>query len=339
MYDALDIFQKVLNASKEDFIGYIEKSKNLTRERFGNTIQLFAPMYLSNECQNVCTYCGFSFDNKLKRKTLTDDEILAEAKVLKSHGFDSILLVTGEDYRVNTNYIINAIKLLKPIFAQISIEVQPLEYEDYTLLKNEGVYAILLYQETYNKETYKKVHQKGKKSNFEYRLATPEKIGKAGIYKIGIGVLFGLDEDWKKEAMALAEHLAYLYKQFWKSKFSVSFPRIRPHEGEFMPNCELSELDILRLVVAFRIAFPDLEIILSTRERAEFRDFLLPFGITSMSAGSKTSPGEYHQKEENLKQFEVSDNRTPKAVSKMIENNGLQVVWKDWDYCLNRTFV
>lgn len=334
MYNALDIFKQVLNASKQEINTYSEQSKNLTRERFGNTIQLFAPMYLSNECQNICTYCGFSFDNKLKRKTLTNEEIANEAKALKQHGFDSILLVTGEDYRVNTNYIINAIRILKPYFAQIAIEVQPLEYDDYVLLKKEGVYAVLVYQETYNKNTYTIVHPKGKKSNFEYRLSAADKIGKAEMHKIGIGVLFGLDADWKSDAIALAEHLLYLSKKYWKSKFSVSFPRIRPHEGEFVPSCELTEFDVLKLIIAFRLAFPDLEIILSTRERAPFRDFVIPFGVTSMSAGSKTAPGAYHQQEKNLSQFEISDSRTPEEVVQAIKRKGFEVVWKDWDYVL-----
>ncbi|QQR97449.1 MAG: 2-iminoacetate synthase ThiH [Sphingobacteriales bacterium] len=334
MYDALQLFKHVLDADKIELQAYLEKSKQLTRERFGNTIQLFAPLYLSNECQNICTYCGFSLDNKLKRKTLTDNEILEEAKVLKSLGFDAVLLVTGEDYRVDTQYIINAIKLLKPYFAQISIEVQPLEYDDYVQLKSNGVYAVLVYQETYNKNTYKLVHPKGKKANFEYRLSTPEKIGKAEIYKIGLGVLFGLDTDWKQDAIKLAEHIILLSKKYWKSKFSVSFPRIRPHEGEFQPNCELTEIDLLRLIAAFRLTFPDIEIILSTRERAEFRDIAMPYGITTMSAGSKTAPGEYHQQEDSLQQFEISDDRTPNEVAILINHSGLEVIWKDWDYCL-----
>lgn len=334
MSDALNIFLDVINADDAQLNIYLDRSRALTRARFGNNIQLFAPLYLSNECQNICTYCGFSVDNKLKRKTLTDAEIIEEAKVLKSFGFDSILLVTGEDYRVDTKYLINAIKLLNPFFSQISIEVQPLELEDYKLLKEAGIYAVLVYQETYNKETYKEVHPKGKKSNFEYRISTPDKIGSAEIHKIGLGVLFGLTADWQQDAFQLAIHLESLYKKYWQSKFSISFPRIRPHQGIFEPRCNLTEKDLLKLIVAFRLAFPDVEIILSTRESVNFRNIALKYGITTMSAGSKTAPGEYHQNENTLKQFDISDTRTPQEIVEFIRKSDLEVVWKDWDACL-----
>jgi len=316
-----------------DLNNMIAKSQLITKARFGKNIQLYAPLYLSNECQNICTYCGFSFDNKLKRKTLSDEEILAEASVLKSHGFDSILLVTGEDYRVNTDYILHAINLLKPYFAQISIEVQPLETGDYIRLKNAGVYGVFMYQETYDKATYKLVHPKGKKANYEYRLQTPDRIGDAGIYKIGLGVLLGLSEDWRADVLALAQHLAELQKTYWQTKFSISFPRIRPHEGEFQPKCHLSEKELLQLIAAFRICFPDVELTLSTRERAVFRDIAMQYGITAMSAGSKTEPGGYSNSEA-LKQFEIDDERSADEMAAVIRKYGYEPVWKDWDLVL-----
>ncbi len=316
-----------------DLNNMIAKSQLITKARFGKNIQLYAPLYLSNECQNICTYCGFSFDNKLKRKTLSDEEILAEAIVLKSHGFDSILLVTGEDYRVNTDYILHAINLLKPYFAQISIEVQPLETAEYIRLKDAGVYGVFMYQETYDKATYKLVHPKGKKANYEYRLQTPDRIGDAGIYKIGLGVLLGLSEDWRADVLALAQHLAELQKTYWQTKFSISFPRIRPHEGEFQPKCHLSEKELLQLIAAFRICFPDVELTLSTRERAVFRDIAMQYGITAMSAGSKTEPGGYSNSEA-LKQFEIDDERSAEEMAAVIRKYGYEPVWKDWDLVL-----
>ncbi|HNM33082.1 MAG TPA: 2-iminoacetate synthase ThiH [Chitinophagales bacterium] len=315
------------------FSKYFSTIHELTYSRFGKNIQLYAPLYLSNECQNICTYCGFSFDNKLKRKTLSDEEILAEASVLKSHGFESILLVTGEDYRVNTDYILHAINLLKPYFAQISIEVQPLETADYIRLKNAGVYGVFMYQETYDKATYKLVHPKGKKANYEYRLQTPDRIGEAGIHKIGLGILLGLTEDWRADATALAEHLLQLQKKYWQTKFSISFPRIRPHEGEFQPKCHLSEKELLQLVAAFRICFPDVELTLSTRERAVFRDIAMQYGITAMSAGSKTEPGGYSNSDA-LKQFEIDDERSAEEMAAVIRKYGYEPVWKDWDSVL-----
>ncbi len=311
----------------------MQLSQRITQERFGKNMQLFIPMYLSNECQNICTYCGFSFTNKIPRKTLTDAEILAEIEIIKSYGNDNILLVTGEhDKLVGIDYLVHAVELVKQHFSQVSIEVQPLEQHEYELLQHAGVYAVLVYQESYHKETYKTYHPKGKKSNFEYRLETPDRLGNAGIHKIGLGVLLGL-EDWRTDSYFNALHLDYLQKTYWQTKYSISFPRIRPHEGEFMPKSVLSEKELLQLICAYRICFPDVELSLSSRERAAFRDVVFPYGITSMSAGSKTEPGGYSDSEA-LKQFEIHDDRSPEAVAAMIRSKQYEPVWKDWDAVL-----
>jgi 2-iminoacetate synthase len=311
----------------------MQLSQRITQERFGKNMQLFIPMYLSNECQNICTYCGFSFTNKIPRKTLTDAEILAEIEIIKSYGYDNILLVTGEhDKLVGIDYLVHAVELVKQHFSQVSIEVQPLEQHEYVLLQHAGVYAVLVYQESYYKETYKTYHPKGRKSNFEYRLETPDRLGKAGIHKIGLGVLLGL-EDWRTDSYFNALHLEYLQKTYWQTKYSVSFPRIRPHEGDFTPKSVLSEKELLQLICAYRICFPDVELSLSSRERAQFRDLIFPYGITSMSAGSKTEPGGYSDSEA-LKQFEIHDDRSPEAVAAMIRSKQYEPVWKDWDAVL-----
>ncbi len=311
----------------------MQLSQRVTQERFGKNIQLFIPMYLSNECQNICTYCGFSFTNKIPRKTLSDKEILQEIQIVKSYGYDTILLVTGEhDKLVGIDYLVHAVKLIKQHFSQVSIEVQPLEQHEYELLKEAGVYSVLVYQETYHKEAYKTYHPKGKKSNFDYRLDTPDRLGKAGVHKIGIGVLLGL-EDWRTDSYFNALHLDYLQKNYWQTKYSVSFPRIRPHEGDLTPKSVLSEKELLQLICAYRICFPDVELSLSSRERAQFRDTVLPYGITSMSAGSKTEPGGYSDSEA-LKQFEIHDSRSPKEIAAMIQSKNYEPVWKDWDAVL-----
>ncbi|MGZ4088930.1 MAG: radical SAM protein, partial [Bacteroidia bacterium] len=191
----LEDFKALLSPAASPYLEQIaQRSHAITQKRFGKTIQLFAPMYLSNECNNICTYCGFSFDNKVKRKTLTPDEILKEVAVIKQQGFNHILLVTGEaNHTVHVDYFKKAIELIKPQFANISIEVQPLDENEYTELQQSGIYSVLVYQETYHREVYKTYHPKGKKSNFDYRLETPDRIGKAGIHKIGLGVLLGLE--------------------------------------------------------------------------------------------------------------------------------------------------
>ena len=311
----------------------LQISQQITQKRFGKNINLYIPLYLSNECQNICTYCGFSFTNKIPRKTLNDAEILQEISVIKSLGYDNVLLVTGEhDKLVGMDYLLHAVNLVKQHFSQVSIEVQPLEENEYKLLKDAGVYSVLVYQETYHRETYKNYHPKGKKSNFDYRLDTPDRLGKAGVYKIGLGVLLGL-EDWRTDSFFNALHLEYLQKNYWQTKYSVSFPRIRPHEGEFMPKSNLSEKELLQLICAYRICFPDVELSLSSRERPQFRDAVFPYGITSMSAGSKTEPGGYSNSEA-LKQFEIHDDRTPQEIAAVIQSKNYEPVWKDWDAVL-----
>jgi len=312
-------------------------SHQLTVQRFGKNIQLYAPLYLSNECHNICTYCGFSMDNKIRRRTLSSTEIMLEAQALKAMGYQHVLLVSGEaNNSVNTDYFLQAAKLLENTFSQISIEVQPLETECYKRLHQAKVNAVLVYQESYHQETYKNYHPKGKKSNFNYRLETPDRIGEAGMHKIGLGVLLGL-EDWRVDSFFNALHIDYLQQKYWRSKYAVSFPRLRPATGVIEPNFLMEDRELLQLICAYRLWNPDLEISLSTREHAFFRDHVIPLGITSMSAGSKTNPGGYVVEPQSLEQFEISDERSPETVARKIQEAGYQPVWKDWQQEYNST--
>ncbi|GAL81383.1 2-iminoacetate synthase [Algibacter lectus] len=225
----LEDFKALISPAAKPYLeDMAQLSRALTKKRFGNTIQMYSPMYLSNECQNICTYCGFSMTNKIPRRTLTDAEILKEVAYIKSKGYDHILLVTGEANKtVGVEYIKNALQLIRSHFSNITIEVQPLDQKDYEELIDNGLFAVLVYQETYHRDEYKKHHPKGKKSNFNYRLETPDRLGKAGIHKIGLGALFGL-EDWRADSFFTALHLKYLQKTYWKTKYSISFPRLRP---------------------------------------------------------------------------------------------------------------
>lgn len=305
-------------------------SHQITQKRFGKTIQLYAPMYLSNECQNICTYCGFSLHNKIKRTTLSDEQILKEVSAIKKLGYDNILLVTGESAKVDVAYFQHAIQLIKPYFSQISIEVQPLEQHEYELLIAEGLYSVLVYQETYHKEEYKTHHPKGKKSNFYNRLETPDKLGKSGIHKIGLGVLIGL-EDWRTDSFFNALHLNYLENTYWQTKYSVSFPRLRPAEGLIEPKVVMNDKELAQLICAYRIWNEEIELSISTRESEKFRNNIIKMGITSMSAGSKTNPGGYATEKESLEQFEIADERSPAAIAAMITKSGYEPVWKDWE--------
>lgn len=329
---ALEDFKVLIAPAAKPFIEEMaQRSNALTKKRFGTTIQMYIPLYLSNECQNICTYCGFSMDNKIKRKTLTDVEILKEVEHIKSLGYDHVLLVTGEANRsVGIDYLKNAIALIRPYFSNISIEVQPLEQEEYEVLRQAGLYAVLVYQETYHKATYKMHHPKGKKSNFDYRLETPDRLGRAGIHKIGIGALFGL-EDWRVDSFFTALHLKYLQKTYWKTKYAISFPRLRPHEGELQPKVEMTDADLVQLICAYRILDEDVELSMSTRESEVFRNHIIPLGITSISAESKTNPGGYTVEKESLEQFEICDERSTAEITEMIHSQGYDVIWKDWD--------
>ena len=328
-------FRALVSPAAAAFIEQMAARSNLmTQKRFGKTIQLYLPMYLSNECSNQCVYCGFSSNNIIDRITLSEDQILKEVKAIKSYGYEHILLVTGDfPEKVTLEYFKNAIKLIKPYFSQISFEVQPLDEHEYKELISLGLHTVYIYQETYNKENYFIYHPKGKKADFNYRLETPDRLGRAGIYKTGIGSLLGL-EDWRTDAFFTALHLRYLEQTYWKTKYSISFPRLRPHAGEFQPKSQVTEKELVQLITAFRIYDEEVELSMSSRESRKFRDNSLKLGITCMSAGSRTDPGGYASCSNALEQFEVNDNRSHNEVAQMIKEKGYEAVWKDWDTCL-----
>src|ERR1700722_11297028 len=247
-------------------------SHRLTQKRFGKVIQLYIPLYLSNECQNICTYSGFSYDNKIRRRALSAGELLKEAGAIRDFGFGHVLLVSGEaNQTVGVDYFVRTLEVVRPYFSHISMEVQPLERDDYALLMEHGLNTVLVYQETYNREDYTLHHPKGRKSNFGYRLGTPDRLGAAGVHKIGLGVLIGL-EDWRTDSWFTALHLHYLEQTYWKTKYSLSFPRLRPFSGEeagpyaLQPKVEMKDRELIQLICAYRLLDEELELSLSTRE-------------------------------------------------------------------------
>ncbi len=334
----LNDFQALISPAAEKFIEPMaQKSMLLTQKRFGKTIQLYIPLYLSNYCENQCVYCGFNAGNKIQRKILNEVEILAEVKAIKKFGFEHILLVTGEaPNRAGIKYLKKVFKLIKPYFSLISIEVQPLEEEDYKELIKLGLNTVYLYQETYLKDAYPKYHPGGKKADFENRIDTYERLGRAGVHKIGLGILAGL-EDWRVDCFYTALHLKYLEKTYWKTKYSISFPRLRPHAGIFEPNTIMSDKELAQVIFAYRLLDEDIEIALSTRESKQYRDNMLKLGVTTMSAGSKTNPGGYEATPETLEQFSIDDDRSPSAIAEMIKSKGYEAVWKNWDTYLQKT--
>ncbi|WP_052361986.1 2-iminoacetate synthase ThiH [Geminisphaera colitermitum] len=301
-----------------------------TLARFGRTMQLFAPLYLTNACVNICTYCGFSAQNKIPRKILNDTEILADTAVLKRHGIDHILFVTGETTRVGRAYFSNAIKLLRPHFSSISMEVQPMTTDDYAALAADGLSAVTVFQETYDPAAYARHHLRGPKANMVNRLETPDRLGQAGLKKIGLGALYGLS-DWHAEAWFLGQHLRHLEHTYWRTRYSISFPRLRPHAGQDIPLTPFDERDLVQTICALRLWSPEVDLTLSTRESPRFRDHALHLGITSMSAGAKTNPGGYSAEPESLEQFAINDDRSPSEIAATLRAHDYEPVWKDWD--------
>lgn len=327
----LDDLAAILSPAAVPFLEEMAQlSHRFTVERFGRTMQLYAPLYLTNICANVCTYCGFSAQNRIPRKALNDAEILAEAAVLKQLGFDHVLLVTGESSRYGTEYLRNALRLLRGQFSSLSLEVQPLDTEDYASLTNDGLSAVLVYQETYDAAVYPKHHLKGPKMDVQYRLETPDRLGKAGLKKIGLGALYGL-ADWKAEAWFVGLHLRYMEKAYWRTRYSISFPRLRPHEGTDIELTPFGERDLVQAACAFRLFSHEVELSLSTRESATFRNHAFKLGFTSMSAGSRTNPGGYTSAPESLEQFQIDDDRSPADIAHFLRGVGYVPVWKDWD--------
>jgi 2-iminoacetate synthase len=335
----------------------------MTQQRFGKTIRLFAPLYLSNECINNCTYCGFSRDNPILRVTLSLDEVRQEAQALKEQGFRNILLVAGEHPKfVSNGYMRDCIAALHSDWPSISLEVGPMETEEYRPLVAAGADGLVVYQESYERKVYSEMHTAGPKRNFDWRLETPERAYAAGFRRLGISPLYGL-ADWRLEALSVAAHADYLLRNCWKAALTISTVRIRPCAGEFEPLTHISDRELAQLICALRLMFPDVGIVLSTRENPKLRDGLVPLGVTMMSAGARTEPGGYtgagrehiHQTVRGkivelsgasewapqnghptnaTGQFNIADERSPGEVAERIRKLGYEPVWKDWDAAL-----
>ncbi len=339
------------------------RSQQLTRQRFGKVVRFFAPLYLSNECINNCKYCGFSRDNAILRVTLSMDEIEAEARELHSQGFRNILLVAGEHPKfISKDYLRDSVARIKSFVPGISLEIGPMEQDDYEPMVKAGAEGLVVYQETYDRTIYDVMHTAGPKKNFDWRLETPERAYDAGFRRIGIGALYGLS-DWRLEAMSLAAHTQYLLRRCWKAQLTIALPRLRPNAGDFEPLTHFPDREMVQLLCAMRMIFPDIGIVLSTREPARLRDGLIPLGVTHLSAGSHTEPGGYtgagrtnvHHTEKGriialdegtsmepadgrsttaTGQFDIADERTVGEVAGLVSRLGYEPVFKDWDAAL-----
>lgn len=360
-------FRSLLAAkSRSELEQMAREATKVTRQHFGRTMRMFAPVYVSNECVNNCSYCGFSRDNPILRTTLSVDEVVTEARHLTVEGFRHILLVAGEHPKfVSDGYLEECISAIRAEVPGISIEVGPMETPEYETMVAAGCEGLVVYQETYDRATYKELHTAGPKKNFDWRIDCPERGYDGGFRRIGIGILLGLT-DWREDALRLAAHLEYLYKTAWKASFTISLPRLRPTAGEYQPEHFVTDAEFVQIMLAFRICFPQVGLVLSTRESPQLRDSLFPLGITMISAGSHTEPGGYTgsggddvhltvrgrrveigadeaptpgcgavcQNGVNTDaagQFEIADERTAAEIAEKLTQLGLEPVWKDWD--------
>ena len=363
-FSLADFANLISPAAGEQLELLANRSRAMTLQRFGKVVRLFAPLYLSNECINNCSYCGFSRDNPILRVTLSLDEVKREAAALFEQGFRNLLLVAGEHPKfVSNGYMRDCIAMLHEEWPSISLEVGPMETEEYRPLVAAGADGLVVYQETYDRAVYAQMHTAGPKRNFDWRLETPERAYAAGFRRLGISALYGL-ADWRYEALSVAAHADYLLKNCWKAQLTISTVRLRPCAGEFQPLTHITDRELAQLVCAYRIMFPDVGIVLSTREPAKLRDGLIPLGVTLISAGSHTEPGGYtgagkekiHHTErgrivelasgssewaavENKAtnatgQFNIADERSAHEVAELIRRLGYEPVWKDWDAAL-----
>ncbi len=311
-----------------------EAAHRLTQERFGKTIALYAPLYLSNDCVCTCTYCGFSMGLDIKRRTLRIDEVMREARALASRGFRNILLVSSEHPKlVPQSYVAQCLAETKRVAQYVALEIAAADVPDYHSYVAHGCDGVVLYQETYDADVYARLHLGGPKMRFAWRMDALERAAGAGVRHLGAGALLGL-ADWRFDGLALIEHVRYLQRHAWRSQLNVSFPRINQAEGGFTPVTPVSDAQLVQLICAVRIALPSVGIVLSTRESAELRDRLVPLGVTQMSAGSSTQPGGYSEPGSAGEQFHLEDLRSPELVAQRLTELGYDPVFKDWENML-----
>jgi len=321
-------------------------SQQITQRHFGKTIRLFAPLYLSNECINICKYCGFSRNNDIPRITLSLDEVVNDTKRLAQQGFRSLLLVAGEHPKfVSNGYVEEVIQAILPYMPSVALELGPLETAPYLGMVQAGAEALICYQESYDESTYRELHSAGPKKKFHWRMDTPERGYAAGFRRLGIGPLFGL-YDWRYEAIATAAHANHLAQHCWKASLTISLPRMRPATGGWAPpsDCHMTDRDLVQAICAYRLLLPHAGIVVSTREHPTLRNGLVRLGTTSMSAGSSTEPGGYSTYDDHSwkqtkqtqagEQFHIADERSPHTVAEMIRSQGYEPVWKDFDASL-----
>ncbi|EGB14081.1 thiazole biosynthesis protein ThiH [Pseudodesulfovibrio mercurii] len=310
------------------------KASGLTVQHFGRTVSLFTPLYLANICTNHCVYCGFNCTNKIHRSMLSLEEVDVEGAAIAATGLKNLLILTGDaPAKTGVDYLEACTRVLNKHFPSVSIEVFALTGEEYARLVKAGVDGMTMFQETYDEELYAVLHPKGPKRDYRFRLDAPERACRAGMRVVNIGALLGLG-DWRRDALLTGLHAAYLMHRYPETDIAVSLPRMRPHVGDWEPKTIVSDKDMVQFLMALRIFLPRVGITISTRENAEFRENILPLGVTRMSAGVSTAVGGHSAEtsdEENTGQFDISDARSVDEVCAALRLKGYQPVFKDWE--------
>lgn len=308
-----------------------QRAKLETSKHFGNSISIFTPLYISNYCENNCVYCGFNYKNKINRGKLTIEEIDEELKAIAKTGLKDILILTGEArHKCSVTYIGKAIGLAKKYFSTISVEIFPLNIDEYKYIKQCGADFVCVYQETYNLKTYEEMHLSGPKRIFPYRFNAQERALIGGMRGVALGSLLGLD-DFRKDAFATGLHAYLLQQKYSHAEISFSVPRLRPYINNSGNNPkDVYEPQLLQVMLAYRLFMPFASITISTRERAKFRDNVIGMVANRVSAGVKVTVGGHEEEAKGDEQFEISDSRDVDEIHRMILSKGLQPVYTDY---------
>lgn len=344
-FTAKDV-QNALNKDRIDFYDYAallspaalpflekmaKKAQLCTRKQFGNTIALFTPIYIANYCENQCVYCGFNCKNKIHRAKLNMEEIKKEYQAIAATGLKEILILTGESRSMSgIEYIGEAVELAKKYFSLIGLEIYPVEVDEYKYLHEKGADFVTVFQETYNTETYKKVHLAGQKSIFPYRINAQERAILGGMRGVGFGALLGLD-DFRHDAFCVGVHATLIQRKYPHAEIAISVPRLRPYiNGEETNPRDVHEKELLQIMCAYRLLMPFASITISTRERSDFRNNAVNICATKISAGVSVGIGGHSEEEKGDEQFEISDPRSVDEVVDALHQYGLQPSFNDY---------
>jgi len=325
-------YAAILSPAATDYLEEMAaKAAAATRRHFGNSIQMFTPLYIANYCENHCVYCGFNCHNRINRGKLTLTEIEAELKAIAATGLKEILLLTGESrHQSGVKYIGEAVKCAARYFSTVGIEIYPLNSDEYAYLHACGTDFVCVYQETYNTDKYEQVHLRGPKRIYPYRFHAQERALRGGMRGVAFGALLGLD-DFRKDAFAVGLHAHFLQQKYPHAEISFSTPRLRPFINNAENNSnDVHERQLLQVMLAYRLFMPFAGITISTRERAGFRDHVIGMAATKISAGVSVGVGGHTVEEKGDEQFEIADPRSVVEVHQMILGRGLQPVYTDY---------